>query len=401
MTANSALANAYFDDWVDIFTLIKEHKPKEKKIVIIDELPYIIKSDPAFPSVMQCIWDEILYDSNIMLILCGSTMHMMLKNVLDRESPLYGRRTSQIRLLPLSFVTVYENTDKSFEDTVDLYSITGGVPKYMEFFDNDRSFLENLKSNVLDTNGFLYEEANFLLKDEVSTVSSYVSILVSIAKGEHKIGDISSYLNVRNSDITPYIATLIDLGIVSKIVPITEKDPARSRKGLYIITDNFIKFWFKYVYPYKGELELNNMQIVLEILDKNFIDNHVSFIYEDICREIFIDLCNKKVIDFIPSKVGKYWKDDRRSSVEIDIVAIDNIQKKIFVGECKYWKRKVDIDVLVDLKRKVDMASELVETFKGHKFIYGLFSKSGFTDKMIEVSKEDRDIILVSKETVV
>ena len=400
VTGNNALANANFDDWVDLFTLIKEYRPDEKKVIVIDELPYIIKYDRSFTSLLQYIWDEILSDSNIMLILCGSTMHMMIKSTLDKESPLYGRRTAQIKLLPLSFTTVYRDRNSGFEKAVIEYAITGGIPKYMEFFDNDKDIKENIVENILDTNGFLHEEPNFLLKDEVNSLANYVSILGAIAKGEHKIGAIASYLNVKNTDITAYMTTLIDLGIVTKIVPITEKDPSKSRKGLYIISDNFIRFWFRYIYPYKGELEFGNIQIVLEKMDRDLIEGFVAFVYENIAKDIFIDLCLKKKIDFIPSRVGKYWKDDKNNSVEFDVVAIDNTNKRLFVGECKYWQREVDKDVLYALENKVRNATELLSTFDDHDIIYGIFSKSGFTQALQDISSSRDDIYLIHEDTI-
>ena len=122
---------------VDLFRVISEYRPEEKKVLVIDEFPYLVKSNPAFPSILQNAWDEILKDSNVMLILCGSLIGMMQKYALSYDSPLYGRRTAQIRLAPLPFPDVYAAQSLSFEDAVKQYSITGGVPKYLEFF-NER-----------------------------------------------------------------------------------------------------------------------------------------------------------------------------------------------------------------------------------------------------------------------
>lgn len=128
----------------------------------------------------------------------------------------------------------------------------------MEFFDENTDFINQIKSNVLSKNGFLYEEPNFLLDEEVQVPTNYFSIIKAIADGNHKLGNISGILGLDKSTLTPYITTLIELGFIEKQVPITEKNPEKSRKGLYFIADNFIRFWFRYVYPYKGELELDN-----------------------------------------------------------------------------------------------------------------------------------------------
>ena len=136
-TKNTLLQKAVFTDWVDLFQVIADYKPEEKKVLVIDEFPYLVKTNSAFPSILQNVWDEILKDSNVMLILCGSLIGMMQKYALSYDSPLYGRRTAQIRLAPLPFPDVYAAQSLSFEDAVKQYSITGGVPKYLEFF-NER-----------------------------------------------------------------------------------------------------------------------------------------------------------------------------------------------------------------------------------------------------------------------
>ena len=156
VTQNPLLQRAAFSDWLDLFHIIAEFRPEEKKVLIIDEFPYLVKSNPAFPSILQNAWDEVLKDSNVMLILCGSLISMMKKHALSYESPLYGRRTAQMRIAPLPFTTVYANQKLSFTDAVEQYSITGGVPKYMEFFSDTQPLYDQIKENILSKNGFLY-----------------------------------------------------------------------------------------------------------------------------------------------------------------------------------------------------------------------------------------------------
>ena len=227
----------------------------------------------------------------------------MKKHALAYDSPLYGRRTAQIRLMPLQFMDVYAAQNLSFEQAVEQYAITGGVPKYMEFFQTDEPLVEQIRRVVLSKNGFLYEEPDFLLNEEVQTPINYFSVLKAISDGNHKLSKIGMTMAQDTSAITPYLKTLIDLGFVTKNVPITEKNPERSRKGLYYVSDNFIRFWFRYVYPFKGELELDNQQIVLDEMGKDFKQKFVAFAYESICRNIFAELCRKGQIDFAPSRL--------------------------------------------------------------------------------------------------
>ena len=324
VTGNSMLQRVTFTDWLDLFREIANYRPEEKKVLVIDEFPYLVKTNAAFPSILQNAWDEILKDSNVMLILCGSLISMMQKHALSHDSPLYGRRSAQIRLKPLPFTDLYAVQGQPFSHAVEQYSVTGGVPKYLEFFEPGEDLYRQIQEVVLSKNGFLYEEPNFLLKDEVQSANSYFSIIRAIADGNHKLGKIAGALGMETSSLTPYLSTLIDLDFLKKATPVTEKNPEKSRKGLYFISDNFIRFWFRYVYPYKGELELDNQQIVLDELEKDFIQKFVAFSYEDVCKDIFASLCRSKAVDFAPSRIGSYWLNDINGDTEIDVMAVDH-----------------------------------------------------------------------------
>ena len=400
-TKNSYLQNAAFTDWLDLFQVIADYKTEEKKVLVIDEFPYLVKTNPAFPSILQNAWDEILKDSNVMLILSGSLIGMMQKHTLSYDSPLYGRRTAQMRLAPLPFTDIYGVQKMPFEQAVEQYAVTGGVPKYLEFFEDDRGLEEQLKDAVLSKSGFLYEEPNFLLKSEFLTAVNYFSIIKAIADGNHKLGKIAGVLGQETSALTPYLSTLADLCIIEKKTPVTEKNPEKSRKGLYFILDNFIRFWFHYVYPYKGELELDNMQIVLDEIRKDFVEKFVAFAYEDICKNIFADLCKNGTISFVPSRIGSYWLNDFDGDTEIDVMAIDHQNKRIFAGECKYHAKPVDVSVYFALKKKVDGIAEIRKAYQGYDVIFGVFSKSSFTQRMLDTAKDNTGLILINEDHLV
>ena len=397
-TKNTLLQKTTFTDWLDLFQVIADYKPEEKKVFVIDEFPYLVKTNSAFPSILQNAWDEILKDSNVMLILSGSFIGMMQKHALSYDSPLYGRRTAQIRLAPLPFTDIYAVQKMPFDHAVEQYAVTGGIPKYLEFFEDGRPLEEQIKDTVLSKNGFLYEEPNFLLKSESMTAVNYFSIIKAIADGNHKLGKIAGILGQESSSLTPYLSTLLDLGFIEKRTPITEKNPEKSRKGLYFIADNFIRFWFRYVYPYKGELELDNIQIVLDEIHKDFREKFVAFAYEDICKSIFVKLCNNKAFPFLPSRIGSYWLNDFDSDTEIDVVSVDHQNKRVFTGECKYHAKPVDAPVYFALKEKVDCSAEIRKAFSGYEIIYGVFSKSGFTRRMLDIAKEGSGILLINED---
>ena len=392
-TGQSYLKNANFSDWEDLFKIFTAYKPDVKKVLVIDEFQYLVSVNSAFATIFQRIWDEILKDKNVMVILCGSLISMMTTHVLSYSSPLYGRRTAQIRLSPLKFSEILKtNFKKSFEELVESYSITGGVPKYFDFFDNDESLMGNVEKKVHSKIGFLYEEPVFLLEKEVKELVSYFSIMKNIAAGNHKISQLAGVLELPSNALSPYLKTLMDMDLVEKRIPVTEKQPEKSRKGLYFINDHFIEFWFRFVHAYKGELELDNIEYVLGKIKKSFIENHVSFVYEDICRDLISMLCREGKIDFIPSKIGSYWS----SNIEIDVMALDEERQKVLIGECKYLNQPVDADVLFELKEKAERITEISHYDK----IFAIFSKSGFTNRLKEVAGQNDNILLLDKENV-
>jgi hypothetical protein len=280
---DSFLKNVNIDSWELIFDyLVSKLNENEKFIFVIDEFQYLTKSNKDFTSIFQRIFDTKLKDKNIMIILCGSLISMMYSEVLSYNSPLYGRRTSQINLKQISFKYYKEFFNEiSIEKLIEFYAVTGGIPKYIEMINEDLDLFENIKNEFLDKNKFLYSEPRFLLQENVNEVSTYFSILEVIAEGNHKLNSITSSLAINSSSITQFLKKLIDLDVIEKIIPITEKYPNKSRKGLYFIKDNYLNFWFKYVFPYQSYLEVENKEIILDKLKSSF-NLYVSFIFEEI-----------------------------------------------------------------------------------------------------------------------
>ena len=163
---------------------------------------------------------------------------------------------------------------------------------------------------------------------------------------------------------------------------------------MYFIADNFIRFWFRYVYPYKGELEFDNMQIVLDEIQKDFIEKFVAFTYEDICKDIFVKLCKGGEVSFTPSHIGSYWLNDFDGDTEIDVMAVDQQNKRIFAGECKYHNKPVDAPVYFALKEKVARTDEIRKAYPNYTVTFGVFSKSGFTQRLLDAAGENPDILL-------
>lgn len=379
------LKDISFNNWESIFKVIPNYENKEKLVIVIDEFQYLCITNKAFPSIFQRIWDEVLKSNNIMLIICGSYMNMMESLTLSYSSPLYGRRTAQIKLSPLKFLESKDfYKDLSIEDQIIRYSITGGVPKYIEIFKEFKDLMLSIEKNILKSDSFLYEEPNFLLKNEVERPITYFSILKSIAAGNHKLGNISSNLSIPTATTGKYLSVLQQLDIISREVPITEEFPEKSKKGLYFIKDNFIDFWFKFVFPYMSYLEMDKYEYVIKVIERNLVDNHIAFVFEKVCEEILWNMN----LPFIPLKIGRWWDNNN----EIDIVGINSFENSIIFGECKFWDKKVGISVFNKLKEK----SSKVKTLNSNRREYFMiFSKIGFSDELLEIEKQG-DVILYS-----
>ena len=387
-TGNELLRQFDAKNWDVLFQTIMQTPFQEKPIVVMDEFQYIGKSNPAFPSMFQRIWEEQLKDRPVMVILCGSLISMMESQTLSYSSPLYGRRTAQIRLKQIPFRYYHEFfPDKSPRELVEYYSVTGGVPKYIELFSESDDIYHAIQKNILNRSGYLYDEPHFLLQQEVSEIGNYFSIIRAIAAGNSKLSAISTVLEVKSTSLTKYLKTLIDLDILEREVPVTEENPEKSKKGLYKIKDNYLRFWFAFIYPNMSFIESGNSAIVLDKIRKSMVSGHTAFVYEDVCREQMWKLNANGSWPFHFSKLGRWW--DSRN--EIDIAAIDPDGSNLILGECKFWQEPVGSNILYALEQK----AATVEWRKDRRHTWLiLFSAAGFTDELKEIAKSRSDLIL-------
>lgn len=387
---NNALLNAVsIDNWDILFSEFVKKQTDTKKVFVIDEFQYLCKANRSFSSILQRIWETILKDEEIMLILCGSHMSMMESETLNYSSPLYGRRTAQILLRQIPFRYYREFYPNRSETELCLfYSVTGGIPKYIEQFESYSDIYEAIRENILDRNSFLYDEPNFLLRNELGEVGTYYSLIKTIAAGHRKLSKIAENMEEKQSNISAYLQTLISLDIVEREVPITEEHPNKSKKGLYRIKDNYILFWFKFIYPNISLIESGHANAVLEQIRQNLIVNHTAHIYEDICQEKLRTLNGSKLLGGLYNQIGRWW--DNKN--EIDIVAFNTLGNEILFGECKFRQKKMDINVLLELEEK---ACTVPWKQKERKERYILFSNSGYTENLIELAQKRDDVILM------
>ena len=355
-----------------------------RPIVVIDEFTYLSSGNKALPSLLQKIWDETLRGTNIFLILCGSYVGMMEKEVLEYQAPLYGRRTGSNYLKPLALpaaAAFFPNYDAIRQ--IEAWAVLGGMPYYLSAFADATDLFGNIQQHILDPQGLLYNEPHLLLMEELREPRNYFSILRAIAHGNTKLNAIAQAAGVGDGQtVNRYLDTLQQMRIVRRIVPATESRPEKSRKGLYVIEDAFLRFWFRYVHPSRGSLDLGLAAAVLAQRIAPTFDQYVGYAFEEAAGQHVASLARQGALPFLPERVGKWW--DRAD--EIDVVAVSEAERALLVGECKWSAHPVGTNVLADLKRK---AERLREHGDWTQVAYALFAKVGFTPELRAVAEAE------------
>jgi len=330
-----------------------------KSLIIIDEVPYLIEGSSVVMSAFQVAWDLYLKDANVMLVLLGSSVGMMENEVLGYKSPLYGRRSGQIKVEPLKFKHIrHFFPQKDAEEIIRIYGCLGGVPAYLNKFDPNLPFIDNVNKNILHRATFLYDEAIFLLKEELREPTSYELILEAISRGKSRVSEIADETGIPVHNIPKYLRVLIGLGFLSREWPVTLKKTRDIKTGsVYALSDNFMRFWYTYVFPTRSILEINRDAIVSKIA--NSYDHYLGHVFEEIVKQYFIDLNATGKLPFAFERIGRQWgkargKPKNANAYEIDLVALNEDSKEILFVECK-WQiltGKNAIKILNDLKDK-------------------------------------------------
>lgn len=362
-----------YDAALDELTALSMH---ERIVFVIDEYPYLAKAKPSISAMLQHIIDHKWNNSKMFLILCGSSMSFMENQVLGQESPLYGRRTGQFKIAPLDYKeSAVFHPDLSTEDNALIYGITGGVPHYINKLGVKESVDEALLDNFFDRSSYLYEEPANLLKQELREPAIYNAIITAIAQGASRINDIALKTGQENSVVSKYLGTLIDLGIVKKETPVTEKI---GKKTIYELADNFFRFWYRFVPANMSAIDSGRIQKSYANTIKKNLPDYMGLTFEHMCRDYL--LYYEKDLPIELNQVGQWWGNDNKNKkqVQIDIVGTPVEGDEYIIGSCKYRNEKIGLDEL-------ELIREYAQVFgKGKKYYYYIFSKGGFTEGLIQ-----------------
>ncbi len=255
-----------FGDWEKAFRAVLDLPYNDKKkLLVIDEFPYMCKDNPGIPSILQNLWDEIFKDANVMLILCGSAMSFMEKEILAEKNPLYGRATGIYKMTEMGFYDAIKFfPEYSEREKILLYAVLGGIPHYLRQFDRRLSLADNIKENILTKGCALYSEVNFLLRQELRETALYNSLIEAVALGNTRLNDISQKALVDDTSKTSvYLRNLMEIGIIAREFSIDAgtKERANLSRGIYRLTDNFFRFWYRFVPANMSAIDLPTIRI--------------------------------------------------------------------------------------------------------------------------------------------
>ena len=381
-----------FPDWKAAFDYITRKATDEKLVLIIDEFPFLAEPNPSIKSILQHTIDHVWKDKNIFLILCGSSVSFMLNDVMGYKSPLYGRITGNMEVKPFDylesaeFFPSYSKTEKAI-----IYGILGGVPRYLEAFSPEVSLEENIRNNLLMEGSFLNDEPQTLLRIELREPAVYNSILEALSNGCNKICEIADRIHEEKSKCSKYMLTLLTLRVIEKSIPCTE--PETSKKGIYEITDNYFRFWYRFLFTNENYYSMLGLErSTQEIMES--INDYMGPVFEKICQQYLIRSARDNKLPFVPYKIGKWWGNNPllKAQDDIDILAYDKSGKKALFCECKFRNKPMAMDEYDDLV----IATEMFRDIKEKHLMF--FSKSGFTEPVKERAEREGTTLLTIED---
>ncbi len=336
-------------NWKEALSLVvNQKKNQEKLIIVLDEFQWTAEASPELPSILQGFLDrEWKNRKDIFLIVCGSYIGFMEKEVLGEKSPLFGRRSGQIFLKPFSFrETSLFHKSWSIQDKAKAYFICGGIPLYLLFFNERNSVAKNIEKNFLDINSALFKEPEFLLREELRELPKYYALLMCLSRGLAASKNIAMQTGIDERKMYYYINNLIELGYVERIYPLTSKEPA-NRDVRFVLKDQMLKFWFRFIYPHTAYISrVDSADSFKNLIEPN-LDSYFGSCFEHLCREALSFLYQRERISS-PFEIGQYW--DKR--VQIDVVGY-RTGEGIDIGECKWGKITSTKKLIQDLQEKI------------------------------------------------
>lgn len=338
------LAHADFASWDTAFEYLAGKSRSRRLLVVLDEFPYLVDGEPGLPSIVQRFWDHAGRASKVKLVLCGSAVSTMERLQAER-APLFGRVDLRLHVRPFGHAEAALFTPglSPAERTI-AYGIVGGLPVYLQRWRDDRGHLANVRALFGDPASPLVDEGEFVLTSELTEAAGYFRILHGIAAGHRTYGKLRGFADI---DIQRQLEKLIALGLVERVVPVTE-NPLRTKRVVYRIADNFLAFWFRFVYRRRSDIARG---LGRDVVDRSILPELADYMgdpWEEMCRELIRH--RSRDLPVRVSFVGRWWNKD--NSVEIDVVGMDG-HDVVLAGSAK-WARSAGARELDRLRRAAE-----------------------------------------------
>ena len=331
-----------FEDWSAALSFIVRQAQvlDERFVFVFDEFPYAALMDENLPSELQIAIDHGFKTTNCMMVLSGSNEGFMESEVLGYKSPLYGRRTAQIQLQPLDYISLQDFLPHSQpEELVNYYAAFGGTPYYLAQLDPDVAFDGNVLNLCFSQLGLLREEPSMLLREELREPALYYSVLQAVADGCTTPKIIAERSGVGEHGIGKYLKVLEGLGLIERKVPFGD-DPAKSRKGLYAVKDPFFAYWYRFVSPALDAIDNKaGERVVRQLAFGEAFSTYVGQQFETVCQQWLVKAnVEDDRLPFLATKFGKWWGNNprKREQTDIDVVLANPRDKRILLCECKW-----------------------------------------------------------------
>lgn len=374
---------AGFQTWEEAFGYITRKGSERRTVLIIDEFPFIAGPNPTIKSMLQHAIDHAWKEKNFFLILCGSSVSFMVNDIMGYQSPLYGRATETLELLPFDYLeSAAFFPNYSIEENLISYGILGGIPRYLNVFSDQKTIEENIMEHILRRGAFLNDEPMMLLRMELREPGVYNSILEAIAGGYNRIMEISDHIHEERNKCGKYLNILRTLRLVDKQVPCGEDES--SKRSIYRITDNFYTFWYRYIFTNRSYYEfLGAKDAAAEIMEG--LSDYMGLIFEDICKQYLVRLARNKMLPFVPACIGKWWGNNPhlRAQDDIDVLLLDRKGEEALFCECKFTNRPMPMEEYDDLIQ----ASLAFPNVKKKHFMF--ISKAGYTGSVLDRGKRE------------
>lgn len=368
-----------FASWAEVWMAAATMVADQRHILVLDELPYAMESDPATLSALQHAWDHAFQQMACILVLCGSQVRVM-ELLQTHQSPLFGRFTGQWHLQPLPYSGLRAFFPTwSAEERIAVFALVGGIPAYLTWLDPDLSLVENLREVILAPGSMFAAEPMFLLYDEVREPQTHLAILKAIGAGAHTLDQISNAALIGKTHLSAYLMRLQDLKLVERRLPATVPTAKQrtSRRGRYHLRDNFFRFYFRFLAPAHDTLAVAPQQVQQQIQAglRAFVGQTA---FEDLARQWIIEQGQAGQLPFVPHVVGSHWS----RTVQIDVVAVNWQTRTILLGECKWGHAHIDRPVVRELiaTKTPRVLADLPDTGQGWQVVYAFFARRGFTE---------------------